>query len=227
MQPVESGRLMALIGSSRSGKTKKTMSELARFDRVLIWDVKGEYDGDYRVRTRDQLVKAVRKLQGRPGRIVYTSDQLSDFSYFCRVAQVWVKGHYLAGKNCALVFEETADVTSPGKAPVEYGIILRRYLAFGVSIFAITQRPAESDKTAVGNASQVHICRLQLDRDKRGASLDTNVPINEISALKADQVKHVYDYISVDTGRGFWRKGRLTFRNNKPVFTDEKAEKPL
>ena len=224
---IRSGRLMAAIGSSRSGKTERVKVEIAGASRVLIWDIKGEYPAKYRARNKIELFNVVNDLKGKAGVVAFTTDRLGDFSYFCKLAKVWVKSHYLAGKNSVLIFEETADVTNPSKAPEEYGIILRRFLSYGVDIYAITQRPAESDKTAVGNASIIHICRLQLARDRKSVAGDTNIPLKEIDALKADQEKSRFDYIHADTGRGVYRSGVLTFPRKKSKFTDSKDEKPL
>ena len=229
---VKSGRLYAAIGASRSGKSQFVMADAKRADRLLVWDVKGdpaEYGamGCHRARNKPQLIALIKRMAGKPGKIAFTSDNMADFDYFCRCAQAWVRSHYEAGKNCVLVVEETADVTSPGKAPESYGVILRRKLAEGVTIYAITQRPAESDKTAVGNASVVRVCRLQLARDRKAAAADTGLPLEEINALRADQEKGEFDYITVDTGRGVWSRGRLTFPNGKPKFADEKAVFPL
>ena len=224
---VKSGKLTAAIGASRSGKTQYVTSQIAGADRVLIWDIKGEYPGVGRARNRAELMRLVKRCLGKPGKIAFTPDVISEFDYFCRVAQAWVKSHFLAGENCVLIFEETADVTSPGKAPDAYGTILRRYLSYGVDIYAITQRPAESDKTAVGNASAVRICRLQLSRDKAAASKDTGVPMAAVDVLRADQETGQFDYIQVDTGVGKWHTGRLTFVKNKPVFNDNDDMKPL
>jgi len=225
--PVKSGRLTAAIGSSRSGKTQYVTNQIKGKNRVLIWDIKGEYPAKYRARNPAQLVQIIKGLAGKPGVIAYTANKLSEFDFFCRVAQSWVKSHYVVGQNSVLIFEETADVTSPGKAPEEYGVILRRYLSYGVDIYAITQRPAESDKTAVGNASIIRVCRLQLARDRKSVASDTGLPLSDVENLKADQEKSRFDYLQADTGRGFWVSGVLTFSNNKPKFTKKSGEKPL
>lgn len=224
---MKSGKLTAAIGSSRSGKTQYVTSQTKSAKRVLIWDIKGEYPGVQRAKTQAGLLSMIKGAMGKPGKIAFTPDSISDFGFFCKCAQVWVKSQYKAGFNSVLIFEETADVTSPGKAPDEYGVILRRYLSYGVDIYAITQRPAESDKTAVGNASIVRICRLQLDRDRRSAASDTGVPLSVLDALRADQDTGVFDYVTVDTGKGKWRSGRLSFVGGKPRFKDNSAENPL
>lgn len=231
--PIRSGKLFALLGASRSGKTVKTKLELMQHDRILIWDPKNppDYDVQYRALSRAKLMEHIKTHKGKPGIIGFSAREKikleTSFDFFCRAAEPWVESHRLSGHNCAIVFEETASVTNPNKAPVNYGIILREFLAKGVDLYAITQRPAESDKTAVGNASMVHICRMQLARDRKSAADDTGVPLTEIEALRADQDAKKFDYITIDTGRGFYRPGQLTFPGGKAKFTDSKEEKPL
>ncbi|MAA87926.1 MAG: hypothetical protein CME39_09765 [Haliea sp.] len=216
---MKAGKLTAVIGASRSGKSQFVQRALREHNRVLVWDVKNEYPGaTYRPQHLGQLAQCVSTYAGKPAKIIFSPERLSDFSTFCRAAQAWVKSHYLAGHRCALVIEETADVTSASKAPEEYGILLRRYLAYGVDIFAVTQRPAESDKTSIGNASRVHVCRVQLDRDRKRVAADTGIPLAAIESLRADQDRGVFDYLSADTGAGEYRKGQLRFPSGRAQF---------
>lgn len=230
MGNVKSGILTACIGSSRSGKSQYTFEQLRttpHANRLLVWDIKGEYKTQYRARNKAELVRLITHFQGNPATIAYTSDNLSDFDFFCKCAQQFVKGHFAVGSQCVLVFEETADVTTPAKAPPEYGIILRRYLSYGVDIYAITQRPAESDKTAVGNASVLHVCRLNLQPDRKSAANNTGLPAGEIESLVADQERGVFEYLHANTGTRKWHRGELAFRRGKPQFTRKSDEKPL
>lgn len=225
-----SGRLVACVGSSRSGKSQFVRWKLRGMKRVLIWDIKGEYGaglpGLIRVTNRAALVQKVKEYAGRAGVIAYTG-QIGDFEFFCKAAQVWVRSHYLKKARSVLVFEETADVTSPAKAPPQYGIILRRYLAYGVTIYAVTQRPAESDKTAIGNASELHVCRMNLADDRRSVARSTGIPGPELEQLIADQDKGYFEFIHADTGRRKFRRGALTFAAGNPVFGWKTPEKPL
>jgi hypothetical protein len=61
--------------------------------------------------------------------------------------------------------EELADVTSPGKAPVYWGEIVRKGLRYGPQIYALTQRPSESDKTVMGNVSIIHCHQMARSED--------------------------------------------------------------
>ena len=215
---IESGKLMVLVGASRSGKTKKALQMLKPHKLVLIWDVEGQYENiDYRAKSLGALWQMLRQTAGKRAVIAYTG-KLSEFNGFCELAFWWVRANSVAGKKCAVVFEETSDVTNPGKAPEHYGIILRRGLKYGADLLAISQRPAESDKTAIGNASMVHVCRLQLSRDKKYMADMTGLNVKDLEALRADQDLSLFDYITVDTGRGEYQKGRLSFRGDKAIF---------
>ena len=119
---VKAGRLRAAIGASRSGKSAYIQAVTKNARRVLVWDVKGEYAGCHRATSRAELVRLVKLSAGKSGRIAFVPPSLDDFDFFCRTAAAWIKSHYLAGRQCCLIFEETADVTSPGKAPQAYGI---------------------------------------------------------------------------------------------------------
>ena len=141
---VRSGRLTAAIGSSRSGKTQYVQSQMAGKDRVLVWDIKGEYPAKFRARTRAELLRIVMSYSGKPGIIAFTPDRLTDFEFFCKAAKTWVKSHYLAGKNSVLIFEETADVTSPGKAQMSMALFCAGTCHM-VSIFlrSLSARPSQ------------------------------------------------------------------------------------
>jgi hypothetical protein len=80
------------------------------------------------------------------------------FQIFCKLAWVWLRA--AAG---VLVVEELSDVTNPAKAPPAWGAICRKHRhALGSTVYALTQRPAESDKTILGNAELIHAGRMNI-----------------------------------------------------------------
>lgn len=219
----EAGRLVAVMGASRSGKSAYVNHATKREPR-LVWDIKGEYSGHTIARDPKTLATLIRAKPSQ--HLVYVPRDLSEFEFFCTAARAWIKTLYAHGNRGAVILEETADVTSPGKAPPAYGILLRRYLAFGSDIYAITQRPAESDKTSIGNASEMRICRISLARDRKAAADNSGIPLPEIEKLRADHDAGRYDYIHADVGRGRWWSGNLQFPKGRPRFRDN-AEKYL
>jgi hypothetical protein len=227
---VKSGEITAVIGASRGGKSQYVFKEIASEKRLLVWDVADEYPTTIKARTQRELINALKNTLGKPGRISFVGRGKSDFDFFCRVAQTWVLAQYQSANSCSLVFEETADVTNPTKAPENYGIILRRFLRYGVNIYAITQRPAESDKTAIGNASIIHCTRLKRENDRKSVANDSSIPLDELTALVSDREAGRFEYIHALPDLGTWKKGALTFVNNRAKFTLEtkkQTKKPL
>lgn len=226
MPKLKSGKLYALIGRSRSGKTQKALELIKQIPCVLIWDVEQQYEVTHRATSQKQLLELVQSLAGKKCVIGYTGP-LSDFNFFCKAAFWLVRRCYQLNVKSGVVFEETADVTNPSKAPEYYGILLRRALKYGPDLFAITQRPAESDKTSVGNASVVHLCALKLPSDKDYMARMTGLPLELINGLRSDQDNGVFDFVTIDDNSHTYDMGKLTFPGNRPKFTIEKAKIPL
>jgi len=175
------GRLTVVTGASRSGKTLWTAQQVARARRLLVWDLLGEWSARFRCERVSSIREIERSLNGPPRRLAYhvPGGQVDLFPHFCRIAWCWLR---LAPG--ALVIEETAAVTQPGKAPPEWGDIVRMGLRYGVDVYALTQRPAESDKTAFGNASVIHAGRAVTPRDRATVAEYLDVPVAQVAALK-------------------------------------------
>jgi hypothetical protein len=192
------GRLYAVAGASRSGKSVWTAQRVARERRLLVWDLLAEWSQRYRCRrvgTFDELVAA---LERRERVAFHAPDMVETFGTFCELAWCWLR---LAPGS--LVVEETAAVTSPGKAPPAWGRVLRMGLRYGVDIYALTQRPAESDKTAFGNASMLHAGRATTPSDRRTLAEYLDVPVERVAALKP------LEWIERDFVTGVTRAGRV------------------
>ena len=156
------GRSHFIAGSSRSGKTALVRELVAGAPRLLVWDIEAQYvDLAIRIEDQAELVEAIRAGPAGPQRIAFVPRRLAWFGWWARLAFIW--GRMAPG---VVVAEEIADVTSAGKAPEGWGILLRRALKHGIDIYTITQRPQESDKTSLGNASTVTTFRLTSRRDR-------------------------------------------------------------
>lgn len=172
--------MVAVTGASRSGKTLWTAQQVARARRLLVWDLIGEWGLRYRCRRIGTIPELAAALGERPQRIAFHAPGMVDlFPIFCRLAWVYVR---LAPG--ALVIEETSSVTNPGKAPREWGDLCRMGLRYGVDLYALTQRPSESDKTALGNASMIHAGRAMTPRDRATMAQYLDVPVERVAALK-------------------------------------------
>lgn len=207
----EDGKLIIVTGKSRSGKsawTKKQLNALAaRIGREIVFDIKGEYANGYRV--VDSLSELGALLQSTPGplRVAYRPiSPKKDFGLWAKMAFTWCKM-----SPCVIVAEELADVTTPAKAPDGWGQVCRQSLGFGGWVFAITQRPSESDKTAIGNASLIHCCKMARADDRRYMAKELDVPVTAIDELIADESTGTFTYIERNMNTNELFEGRLTF----------------
>jgi len=159
------GALYVVTGATRTGKTTWVARRVERCRRLLVWDAMGEWADQFhchRVQSVFELAQAV-KPGAPPRRLAFvTTVTPENFAAFCRLAWVFIRADM-----GSLVVEELADVTSPGKAPPYWGEIIRKGLRFGPDVYALTQRPSESDKTVMGNASVLHVHQMARDEDCR------------------------------------------------------------
>jgi hypothetical protein len=176
----DDGKLYAISGSARQGKTLGVMQAVAKALRCLVWDVRGEWlsKGFTCVKSLSSLAKLLRECGDDQHRFAYWG-ALGDFDGFCELAYVW--GMLWPA---AIVVDELADVTNPGKAPPGWGQLIRKGLYYGNHIYAITQRPAESDKTVWGNASVLRCYHMVSPNDQDYMGSRLVVPSTEIALLK-------------------------------------------
>ncbi len=180
------GRVVLVAGSTGSGKTLWTRQQTATATRLLVWDSLGEWSRELRIERVNlrELARSIRAevQEGAAGkyRAAFTGPVTREnFAAFCQLAWVWLR---LAPS--VLVIEELADVTSPGKAPPAWGEIVRKSRHFGASVYAITQRPAESDKTVIGNAAALHVGPLAFPSDRKYLANCLDVAESDITKLK-------------------------------------------
>ena len=179
-----------VAGSSGSGKSAFVKRAIAGRKRVIAWDPTDEYSAAGFVRCYSLTDLVARLKRAERARIAYVAREMADFDLWCRIAYRW--------GNCTVVAEELADVTSPGKAPPGWGRVLRRGRHRGLSVFGITQRPCESDKTIVGNRTAVHICRLERVADRAYMARETGLTLEQVSELRPPPA---LDYIHVERGK--------------------------
>lgn len=201
------GRLCVAVGKSRSGKSAWVRKQIAKARRVIVWDVKGEHHltHDRKKRlpgwtvatSKAGLLAAVKAAGSGPLKISYQPRNLGEFEYWCQVAYWWAT----KCARCVIVAEELADVTTPAKAPAGWGMICRRVLYTGTDVYAITQRPAESDKTAIGNASYIHCHMMLRKKDREYMAAEMDISVKDISALKPLDWIERHDSGEVKTGR--------------------------
>ena len=196
---------MVIAGASRSGKTAYTVKRFGRDNRLCAWDPEDQWaqlKGWRKVTTRAELLAAMKT----PGhvRVAYVAggNLREEFEFWSGV--VMYAGRYLAGLTA--IAEELADVTTPAKAPPAWGVLIRRGLKRGITIVCISQRWAEADKTAFGNASEFVMFRQSSADDVRYLARKTRVPVEQIDALAP------LEYVRFDALSGGVERGKLRFR---------------
>lgn len=200
----EDGRLFVIGGASRSGKTAWTRKASAKARRLCAWDPEDQWaqlPGWKKVTTRKALAEAL--LKPGPCRVAYVAGGKiqEEFNYWAEC--VMYAGRYVEPLSC--IAEELADVTTPGKAPDKWGILVRRGLKRGITIYAISQRWAEADKTAVGNASVFILFRQSSGDDIKYLARKTRVDSNDLDGLQQ------LEYVERCAITGTERRGKLSF----------------
>ena len=182
------------------------MQQCARDARLLVWDALGEWCRRAHL-TNTARLSELANMVARSGsaprfRVAYTGPVTREhFATFCAIAWAWLRA-----RPGTLVVEELADVTSPGKAPTEWGEIVRKGRHTGAQVYALTQRPAESDKTILGNAALIHAGLCSSERDRVYIARCLDVPEGEVRALRQLQ------WIERDMRSRELRRGVVKFR---------------
>lgn len=189
-----------VCGRRRSGKSAWVKLYIAKHRRLLVWDYTGEYGREcpdiQQITDRPKLIAALMS-SGRRGaaRLAFFPRDPSHFDWFCRAALAW--------GNCTVVVEELASVTTAGKAPRGWGDVIRLSAHAQLTVVGITQRPAEIDKTIVGNASLIHYCPLARAQDVVYMAKEMRLPAEKLDGLP------LLHWIERDTGTGNVRPGKL------------------
>lgn len=198
------GRIVIISGSSRTGKTTFTAKRTASDKRIFAWDPDDQWSqlrGYKRVTKRAELAQ----MADKPGqmRVAYvaSANLKEEFDFFCRCAFHWGRFH----GGGVVIAEELADVTTTAKAPDGWGILIRRGLKRNITIYCISQRWAEADKTAFGNARE-YVCFMSASADDVSyLSRKTRIPQEELNGLLP------LEYIRFEPGQPIERK-KLKFR---------------
>jgi hypothetical protein len=200
----EDGRLYVIGGASRSGKTAWTRKQTAKARRVFAWDPEDQWaqlPGWRKITTRADMLKAAQ--HPGPIRAAYVAGGALQAEFDFWAGCVMYAGRYVAPLEA--IAEELADVTTPSKAPGNWGILLRRGLKRGITIRAISQRWSEADKTAVGNATDFVLFRQSSGDDVRYLSRKTRVPEEAIGGLLP------LEFVTLDALTGQQTRGKLKF----------------
>lgn len=186
----EDGRLFVIAGASRSGKTAWTRQATKGAGRVFAWDPEDQWaalPGFRKITSRAEFAKA--SLKPGPLKLAFVAggDLKEGFNFFAQAC--FYAGRYIEPMH--VIAEELADVTTPSKAPGHWGILLRRGLKRGITIWAISQRWSEADKTAVGNASDFVVFRQSSGDDVAYMSRKTGIEQHQLRILAPLEFVHM------------------------------------
>lgn len=187
------GKLIFSIGASRSGKSQYVLAWIKKATRLLVWDIEGEYASKYGLEVVEGRAALVRRLKQATGkaRIAYHPKRLDEFDFFCRCAFNWSRQ-----SPAEVVVEELAACTNAVKAGGYWGVLVSRGLKYGTHIYATVQRGQETDKSVLGNASIVNICRPNTEADAKyiagmfGLSLD-QIPDCDLEMLQRHKTREL------------------------------------
>lgn len=158
------GKLVFSIGATGSGKSSFVLSQVKTVPRLLVWDIEGEYAARpemkmQAVEGRAALLARLKQATGR-AKIAYLPKNLKEFDFFCRCAFNWSRMH-----QADIVCEELAASTNAVKAGGYWGVLVSRGRKYGTNVYAVAQRGQEVDKSLMGNASIINICRPNTEED--------------------------------------------------------------
>ncbi len=194
-----SASITVVCGGSGSGKSAWVKQQVRDAHRLIVWDVDDEYgtEGCQRITAAGELVQVLMKAGRGAARIAFCPPVMSQAAF-----SIWARAAFAWGE-CVAVAEELAGVTTPAKAPPGWHELVSRGRKRGVVLYAVTQRPSESDKTVMGNATRLHVGRLQRAQDRAYMARELDV-----EQVRIDRLKKL-EWIERDNGE--LKEGRVTF----------------
>lgn len=178
------GKTTIVTGASRSGKTYFVTREMMKRRRVVLYDPKAhpkewpEFITTRKSKTLGQLIFA---QENKPFKIRVGDSSLKEFDEFCYWVTKFARTRH--GVGLVVIVDELAAVTGPAKAPKPWGDMVRTLKGFGVDLYAITQRPAESDKTCFGNADRFVSFYMTRKNDRKNMASEMNIEQSIIDNL--------------------------------------------
>lgn len=171
--------ITVVCGGSGSGKSAWVKQQIKKAPRLVVWDIDDEYGevpGIERFTSMREFAQTL--LKRKKGRFCYVG-RPGDFGLWCKAVFAW--------GNCVAVAEELAGVTSPNKAPEGWHTLVSRGRKRGIAIYGVTQRPAESDKTIMGNSTLKHVGFMPRAKDRKYMADEMDIDqslLNELAPLE-------------------------------------------
>lgn len=218
------GRLIVVTGKTRSGKTAWTEQQTREVKRLLVWDAMAQWGDQFNCKIITQWTELLKycKADAPDARLaVQCKVNKENFEIFCALAMIFLKL-----RVSTIVVEEIADVSSPAKASQNWGELLRKGLRYEPTIYALTQRPQESDKTMLTMASLAHCHHIAFLPDQTYIANNLlGVDVEKVAALKP------LEYIEKDYLTGQIATGKVSFGPTrapaKKAATKRKVKKTI
>lgn len=190
-----------VIGASGSGKSHYVKTIVERFNRAIVWDPDDEYSGVKGLFTVSRASDLIAHIRSGDVRVRFVPTSMDGkylekcFEFVSLAAFVW--------GDCLLVAEEIADVTTPSKALNGWGTALRRGRKRGVKVVAVSQRPAEADKTIFTQARIIRTGRLDGEGDIARVANNMRIPTEYVSKLGK------LEFFELDRNSGQLKAGKM------------------
>lgn len=199
-----------ICGNSGTGKSSYIKQIMKGFKRIVAFDPDDEYGtmpGFVRVEKARELVAILKAAGAKPVKVAFVGEGKTAFEFWCEC--VFQFG------TCLAIAEEIADVTNPSKAPPAWGKLIRRGRKFGIKICAVTQRPAEADKTILSNAAYIRSFALGRYSDRLAISREIGLSINVMEKMiPLDWVQFARSDLSLTAGRLGQRKAPIAINGD-------------
>ncbi|MFZ3219888.1 MAG: ATP-binding protein [Rhodoferax sp.] len=204
-----SATVIGIMGATGSGKSHTLRlflkkSTVAR-KRSIFWSPKEAidryqdlYPGSIVCTTTSAVLQALRAAGKGAVHIVFvpTLNKKKDkalFGVVCKIAK--------AAGNIALIAEEIGTVVDPNGGADGWYELVTMGRAYGVEMYALSQRPASIDKDFFSNMSVLHVGRMNYDDDVKVCAKSLRVPADDVANLTG------YQWIERDILTGTIKKG--------------------
>ncbi|WP_425628534.1 hypothetical protein [Vibrio neptunius] len=190
-----------VIGASGSGKSHYVKQKVKLHKRALIWDPDDEYGEVPNLITVSQASDLISLIQQSDAKVRFVPRSM-DGKYLEKCFEFVSLSAFIWG-NCLLVAEEIADVTTPSKALNGWGTVLRRGRKRGVKVMAVSQRPAEADKTIFTQARIIRTGRLDGEGDIKRVADNMRIPADLVGQLGK------LEFFELDRNTGELKAGKM------------------
>lgn len=181
-------QIFGIMGSTGSGKSLYLKTQLLKKSdcRVAIWDYKREYQDCADIVT-ESIAEAVRAMRNAKFRVAFRPSfnkkiRAEQFNIFCKA--VW---HV---KNVKCIVEELAMVTTAQHAPEGWQQLTCTGRSEGITIYGLSQRPAQVDKDFFDNCTELHCGFLAGKNSRKTMAEELGCAESDIMGLEPLQYLH-------------------------------------